>query len=248
MRKLQLILGVIFVTGFIALGVIKIVHGSTQTFRFSDFELKNTNEKLQELESKYNVQLKDLDRAIDDVNTSKEKSDRLKAEKEKAEKERDKAKAQLQAKIDLKNKLAKGSEKVIDAVTNTKVVGASAEDNKSITWNYLISQGFSRNQTAGIMGNLQQEHGFRTDGDGLAQWTAGRKANMLSRPDPYSIHSQLAYLMEELNGGYIGAKNSILVSSSVEDSTVAFQNQFERCGNCRESQRISYAYKILAQY
>ena len=247
MRKLQLILGVLFVIGFITLGITKIVH-SENKLNLNSIELKNTNKKYIELESKYDANTKDLDRAIEDKSTSQEELNQIKAENEQIKKELDEAKSQLQAKAALKEKLAQGSKKVIDTVTNAQTASATSGDNKTITWNFLISQGFSRNQTAGIMGNLQQEHGFRTDGDGLAQWTAGRKANMLSRPDPYSIHSQLAYLMEELNGGYIGAKNSILASSSVEGATVAFQNQFERCGDCRESQRINYAYQILAQY
>jgi len=60
------------------------------------------------------------------------------------------------------------------------------------------------------MGNLMQEHHFNTDGDGLAQWTGGRKANLLSRPEPYNIYTQLDFLMWELNGGYASTKNLIL--------------------------------------
>lgn len=130
----------------------------------------------------------------------------------------------------------------------TAVVNTSPSDNETIAWNFLISQGFNRIQTAGIMGNLKQEHGFNTDGDGLAQWTDGRKANVMSRANPLSIHTQLQYLMEELNGGYIAAKNAILASGSVEGSTVAFQNLFERCGDCRESKRIAYGYEILGRH
>lgn len=132
-----------------------------------------------------------------------------------------------------------------------EVIGAkssSPAENEAIAWDFLMAQGFSRNQTAGIMGNLMQEHGFRTDGDGLAQWTGGRLANLLSRPNPRSIHTQLEFLMFELNGSYSKVKAGILASSSVEQSVVIFQNQYERCGICAESKRIQYAYEILGRH
>lgn len=149
------------------------------------------------------------------------------------------------------------SRKVIQSVATAQpseqveVVGAkttSPAENETIAWNFFIAQGFSRNQTAGIMGNLQQEHGFRTDGDGIAQWTGGRKAALLARPDPRNIQTQLDFLMHELNGGYSKVKTAILGSSSVEQSVVIFQDQFERCGICAESKRIQFAYQILGRH
>lgn len=133
-------------------------------------------------------------------------------------------------------------------------VGAttSASDNESIAWNFLISNGFSAEQTAGIMGNLQQEHHFQTSdtagGLGIAQWTGGRRNNLLARDNPYDIYTQLQFLLDELNTGYKSAKNVILSSNSIEGATRAFQNQFERCGICREELRINYAYDIYGRY
>ena len=132
-----------------------------------------------------------------------------------------------------------------------KVIGAKSStpaENEAIAWDYLIAQGFSRNQTAGIMGNLRQEHSFRTDGDGIAQWTGGRLAALLSRPNPRSIQTQLEFLMFELNGGYSKVKTALLGASSVEQSVVIFQNQYERCGVCAESKRVQYAYEILGRH
>ncbi len=122
--------------------------------------------------------------------------------------------------------------------------------NETITWNFLIANGFSRNQTAGIMGNLMQEHHFNTTGDGLAQWSGSRKASLFSLADPYSIDTQLQFLMDELNGGYASVKSAILSNESVEDVVVIFQNKFEKCNPyyCMENQRINYAYNILASH
>ena len=121
-------------------------------------------------------------------------------------------------------------------------------ENETIVWNYLISQGFNRLQTAGIMGNLRQEHQFNTTGDGLAQWTDGRRAKLYSRPYPNNIYTQLDFLMEELNGGYAGVRDAIKSSNSLTDVVRIFQNSFERCGDCRENNRIYYAQGILGSH
>jgi len=142
-----------------------------------------------------------------------------------------------------------------EPVKQVEVIGAkfkgaytTPSQNESITWDYLIAQGFSREQTAGIMGNLKQEHGFNTTGDGLAQWTGSRKATLLARDDPYNIYTQLDFLMYELNGGYRSVQTAIKAAYTVEEATIIFQNKFERCGICVEDRRIQYAYNILASH
>lgn len=144
---------------------------------------------------------------------------------------------------------------VQEPVTQVEVVGVksrgsstSASENERITWFYLRNQGFSREQTAGIMGNLQQEHGFQTSGDGLAQWTGGRKARLMAMNDPYSIYTQLDFLMVELNGSYRAVKNNLLASTSIDQAVIIFQDQFERCGVCMQTRRIQFAYEIYGRY
>lgn len=123
-------------------------------------------------------------------------------------------------------------------------------ENETITWDFLIKNGFTRIQTAGIMGNLMQEHRFNTDGDGLAQWTGSRKQSLLSRPDPYNIYTQLDFLMYELNTSKVKVLNNIKSTNNLEEVTIIFQNQFEVCNPayCMQSQRINYAYNILASH
>lgn len=135
-------------------------------------------------------------------------------------------------------------------IVGAKYKGAytTPSENEAITWGYLIGQGFSREQTAGIMGNLYQEHKFNTTGDGLAQWTGGRKATLMSRPDPYNIYTQLDFMMYELNTGYRSTQDRIRAASSVEAAVVAFQNGYEKCGVCNETGRIQYAYGFLTRY
>lgn len=135
----------------------------------------------------------------------------------------------------------------------TETVGIKGQyttpsENETIVWGYLISKGFSRVQTAGIMGNLQQEHQFMTSGDGLAQWTGGRKAALYSKLQPNNIYTQLDFLMEELDINYAWLRDEIKSSSSLEDVVRIFQNKFERCGMCMEGKRINYARNILASH
>lgn len=136
------------------------------------------------------------------------------------------------------------------AAATTTSQPASAGSNESIVWQRLRAAGYTRNQTAGIMGNLQQEHGFRTDGDGLAQWLGGRRANLMARANPYSIETQISFLLEELNGPYAHVKSEIKSTDSVEAVVIAFQDRYEIChpAYCMQSQRINYAYGILNRY
>lgn len=144
---------------------------------------------------------------------------------------------------------AKEETVVSPTIQETKPVPV-AQDNETITWNFLIAQGFTREQTAGIMGNLQQEHNFRTDGDGLAQWLGDRKAALFARGGENNLQVQLEFIMYELNSYESGAMSAIKASSTVEQATLAFQNKFERCNPyyCHPVQRINYAYNILGRH
>lgn len=146
-------------------------------------------------------------------------------------------------------------------VSQIEIVGVKGKyttpsENENIAWNFFISQGFSRIQTAGIMGNLMQEHRFNTSdvagGLGIAQWIGSRRSNLISRyPDNYTnIYSQLDYLMYELNGGYSGVKNAILAESSLSGVVEIFQNRFERCNPyyCMLDTRLNYASVILGSH
>lgn len=110
-----------------------------------------------------------------------------------------------------------------------------------------MNNGYSKEQAAGIMGNLQQENRLQTDGDGLAQWSGTRLVTLLQRGEPYSLNTQLEFLLYELNSYESEANNLIKQSGTIEEAAIAFQNKFERCGDCRQSSRISYAYIFYNQ-
>lgn len=145
----------------------------------------------------------------------------------------------------------------LEPIEQIEVVGAKGvfnppSINEKLTWDFLIRNGFTREQTAGIMGNLMQEHRFNTSdvpgGLGIAQWTGGRRLNLINQyPNSYlSIESQLDFLMKELSSTGIGAR--IKNTNTVYDSLIIFQDQFERCGICATDNRIKYAADILASH
>ena len=145
-------------------------------------------------------------------------------------------------------------DRVIAKGTKTTNVQTTTSENVIITWNFLKEQGFTDVQVAGIMGNLEQEHRFKTSdagsavGLGIAQWMGSRRTKLLSRPNPYNIYTQLNFLMEELNTTHRSAKTAILAATTIEAATRAFQNKFERCGVCREDTRIQYAYAFYNRF
>ncbi len=165
-------------------------------------------------------------------------------------------------KVKIKNKREISRQKINQVVVTQPVqevieIGVkgvlnSPSENENITWDYLIKQGFTPEQTAGIMGNLMQEHRFSTSdvpgGLGIAQWIGGRRTRLINKyPNSYlSIYSQLDYMMFELNSGSIA--NRIKNASTIEQALVIFQNQFERCGVCMQDRRMQYAMNIYATH
>lgn len=125
-------------------------------------------------------------------------------------------------------------------------------DNEHITWNFFIADGYTKEQTAGIMGNLKQEHNFLTsntlEGLGIAQWMGNRRINLESRTNYLDITVQLKFLLDELNTGYHVTNVLLKESTNVSDATMIFEHGYEGCGNCREMQRILYARSILDTY
>ena len=123
--------------------------------------------------------------------------------------------------------------------------------NEQIAWNYLI-QRFTKEQAAGIMGNLRQEHNFKTDdvpsGLGIAQWLGARREQLIQRGNYSDINVQLDYIVWELENTESRASTQLRAQTTVEGATRAFQNYYERCGDCRESQRIQYAIEYYNRY
>lgn len=129
------------------------------------------------------------------------------------------------------------------------------QTNEAVAWQFLKSKGLNDHQVAGIAGNLRQEHNFKTDdvpgGLGIAQWMGGRRAALISFAGNRSytdIHVQLEFLWHELSTTEKATLTALREASDVATATRIFQNKFERCGDCREGQRINYAQELLNKY
>lgn len=128
--------------------------------------------------------------------------------------------------------------------SNTGGVGtASGNSNEAKIWNWFASAnipGVSDNPAviAGIMGNLQQEHGFQTDYNnrsatpyGIAQWTGNRKTAVLATipegaSEDEALVKQLEYLTSEPQFQEFVSELSNVVNTSGETGAGSYADLF----------------------
>lgn len=117
---------------------------------------------------------------------------------------------------------------------------------------FLEQKGMNKIQICAILGNLHQESGLNPEisesngiGYGLAQWSFGRKTELLSRYDnPSDINNQLDYLWYELTELKMWTSNYEYIfytTTNLKEATIAFCKGFERAGIPMMDRRISYA-------
>ncbi len=120
-------------------------------------------------------------------------------------------------------------------ITGTRACRAAAFD-------YLLTKGLSREQAAGVVGNLWVESNGVSPksrqfnggpGRGIAQWTYNQRwlgvlALAQARDvNPYTLRVQLDYLWHELTSTYKEALVAVRAAPTLPDATFAFQNKFE---------------------
>jgi hypothetical protein len=138
---------------------------------------------------------------------------------------------------------------------------SKAQDGLAVM-NYLINKGLTKEQAAGIAGNLQQESGFnpkaksRSGYVGIAQWDpsnrwpAVKKYIMSQGYDPYSLEGQLEGLYWEANKR--GDWKKIAQAQTPEQAGAAWLKHFEisgeKPGMSGYKSRMSYANKLASTY
>lgn len=130
----------------------------------------------------------------------------------------------------------------------TAQIIAPAKSNERISWDFFINEGFTEEQTAGILGNLKQENKFSTDGDGIAQWTGSRLEGLKQRGNHLDLKVQLDYIIHELKTTEKATLSVLGNAKTVEQATLAFQYLYERCGDCQQETRLKYANDIYLKY
>jgi len=130
----------------------------------------------------------------------------------------------------------------------------------------LLSEGYTRGQAAGILGNFDVESGnnprineggkvgapLGVGGYGVAQWTGGRQKNLINYAkqkglDPGSIEAQTDFLIYELKGSEKRADQSLRGAVSPEESARRFLTDFERAGIPKAEQRQKAAREIYGK-
>jgi len=125
----------------------------------------------------------------------------------------------------------------------------SLDPNALVIARRLLSEGYTRGQAAGVLGNFQLESGFNprineggkvgvplgVGGFGVGQWTAGRQKNLINFAkqkglDPGSIDAQADFLIHELKGPEKRADASLRGAVSPEEAARRFVVDYERAG------------------
>lgn len=140
---------------------------------------------------------------------------------------------------------------------------AALPGNTQAAFNFFVSKGLTKIQSAGIIGNLIQESNIdpgavQSDGPGrgIAQWSVGGRwdttpnDNLTSFANahglqPGALNTQLEFIWYELTTfpGY--GLSSLRAATTVTDAVTVFQDKYEICGACNSSRRIALAQEVL---
>ena len=146
---------------------------------------------------------------------------------------------------------------------NYRAPGFGEFGNPKVAMNFFIERGYTPEQAAGIVGNLQAESGANlktnSKGDfgaayGIAQWQGIRQTNYETRfKKGKSIRDstfmeQLEYIDWELNNTHTSARDAIKSAKTVEDAARIVDYRYEISARLHTSRRITNAQALLADY
>ena len=150
-------------------------------------------------------------------------------------------------------------------VDETNEAATTAFANDKPAFDFFVAKGLTNFQSAGIVGNLDQESGVDPTavqfgggpGRGIAQWSVGGRWDT-SNPNAvsyaaskgvsvYGLNLQLEFIWDELTTVGYGF-SALKATTNVTDATITFMDKYEICGTCASSQRVSYAKSVLAAY
>jgi hypothetical protein len=138
--------------------------------------------------------------------------------------------------------------------------------NDKAAYDFFVGKGLANFQSAGIVGNLDQESGVDPTavqygggpGRGIAQWSVGGRWDTHANDnvvwyagtkgaDRWSLSLQLDFIWYELTTRGYGF-SELKATTNVTDATVVFMQKYEICGACNQSQRVTYAQAVLSAY
>ncbi|MGA4669235.1 phage tail tip lysozyme [Propionibacteriaceae bacterium Y1923] len=143
-------------------------------------------------------------------------------------------------------------------------VQAQAADNNKVAWDFFINKGFTKAQTAGLIGNFVVESGRDPinpaavqygggPGRGLAQWEGSRRTDLYnyanSKGKAWSdLQLQLDFIWHELTGKEKNAYNQIKATTTISTAAVAVRKYYERPSVHADQARINAANSIHSRY
>ena len=140
--------------------------------------------------------------------------------------------------------------------TYSPIVDKDATERAKEIMGYFMDKGLTKEQAAGIAGNLHAESGLNTGalGDsgnsfGIAQWNKSRKNNLKTFAKSKGTHeadlqTQLDFLWHELMTTENSALQSLLTAKTATDAARNFADKFERMAkyNIQREQMANYYF------
>lgn len=135
-------------------------------------------------------------------------------------------------------------------------------DNIERSFRYFVDKNLTPEQSAAIIGNLQQESGVNPSshqegggaGRGIAQWLVdGRWPGVINLAksqgkSEWDLSVQLDFIWQELHTTHTTSLNALLAATSLEDMTTVFEQKYEAAGKPNMPARIKYAQQVLKLY
>jgi hypothetical protein len=136
---------------------------------------------------------------------------------------------------------------------------ANANPRTQQAMDYFQSKGYTKEQSAGIVGNLMQESGpnlrpdatggYKGRAEGIAQWLGPRKEAFTKEygvsPNKATFEQQLDFVNKELDTTERRAKNALKQTTSAEAAAVVFENKYERAGGADVNKRVANAKALM---
>ena len=132
--------------------------------------------------------------------------------------------------------------------------GGGASGNAKIALDYFIQQGWSPEQAAGLVANLQAESGQNLNpaawnpseqAYGIAQWRGSRQkdfADAMRKPlKDSSLQDQLEFVQHELNNKEANAGRRLKSAKTAEDAAAIVDQYYERSSGAHRQKRIALA-------
>jgi len=135
--------------------------------------------------------------------------------------------------------------------------GAGSTENAQIAMDFFISKGWTKEQAAGLVGNLQQESGANINPNaknsigmyGIAQWDRNRRAKFqeIYKKPIYgsSLQDQLNFIDWELHNTHKKASQKLKQSTTAQQASAAVVKWYEGAEGQDDAKRMANAVALM---